>query len=230
MAILKFGNTWWGKEWLNAFNSIDDSNRLPRGQTYARNGSVVSLELAVGKIEAQVQGSYPRPYKIKIGIPLLSKHEQQIILDTITNNPFYLAQLLAAKLPPALNQDLMKRGVNLFPLHWKDFSGSCSCPDYANPCKHLAAIIYQIANKIDLNPFTLFELKDFDILQRVSDLYGTADNIKPKSILTLADINQAESFGNIALSVSAAECDFALPSDLSSKVLSLLPKNPLLGL
>lgn len=227
MALLKFGNTWWGKEWLNAFNNIYDSNRLPRGQRYARNGSVVSLELAAGKVEGKVQGSYPRPYKIQINVHVLSKQEQQIVLDTITNNPFYLAQLLAAKLPPALNQDLAKRGVKLFPQNWNDFSGSCSCPDYANPCKHLAAIIYQIANKIDLNPFVVFELKGFDLLQRVSELYGTSNNIKPKSIPTAAVLNLPAPFEALTPVVSAAQCSFVLPGDLSSKVLNLLPKNPL---
>jgi len=227
MALLKFGNTWWGKEWLNAFNNIYDSNRLPRGQRYARNGSVVSLKLAAGKVDAEVQGSYPRPYKIKIGVPVLSKPEQHIILTTITNNPFYLAQLLAAKLPPALNQDLAKQGVNLFPQKWEDFSGKCSCPDYANPCKHLAAIIYQIANKIDLNPFVVFELKGFDLLQQVSNLYGTSHTLKPKGIPGATELNQSVPFEPLAPIVSAAHCDFTLHGDLSSKVLNLLPKNPL---
>lgn len=227
MALLKFGNTWWGKEWLNAFNNIYDSNRLPRGQRYARNGSVVSMELAAGKVEAKVQGSYPRPYKIKISVPILSKQEQQIVLNIITNNPFYLAQLLAAKLPPALNEDLAKQGVKLFPQNWNDFSGSCSCPDYANPCKHLAAIIYQIANKIDLNPFVVFELKGFDLLQRVSDLYGTSHAIKPKGIPTAPDFNLPAPFETLTPIINAAQCNFVLPGDLSSKVLSLLPRNPL---
>ena len=92
MAIIRFGNTWWGNEWLNAFNNIYDSNRLPRGQTYARNGSVVSLNLTAGEINAQVQGSRPRPYKIKINLPLLTTDEQQIIINVIVSNPYYVAQ------------------------------------------------------------------------------------------------------------------------------------------
>jgi uncharacterized Zn finger protein len=230
VAKIKFGNTWWGKEWLNSFNNIYDSNRLPRGQRYARNGSVIENILSAGLITAKVQGSQSKPYKIKISLPLLTEKEEQIIIDTIIKNPYYLAQLLSSKLPSELNNDLLKQGVRLFPEYWDDFSGSCSCPDYANPCKHLAAIIYQIANKIDLNPFTVFEIKGFNLLRSINGLYGDKHVVKTRKITTFNELNQKEPFSKIVDSLSVKQInqiDFSKIINISDKVLSLLPHKPL---
>ena len=225
MAIVKFGNTWWGQEWLNSFNNIYDSNRLPRGQRYARNGSVLDNILSPGLIEARVQGSMPRPYRIKITLPLLSEPEKQTIINTIEANPYYLGQLLSAKLPPALNNDLLNRGVQLFPREWKDFSGRCSCPDYANPCKHVAAIIYQIANRVDLNPFVIFGLKGFDLLARINQLYGNTTLVQ-RDIVGHKELNQ-EFDNNLIAKFPAEQIDFSKVANNRSRVLDLLPQKPL---
>jgi len=230
MAIVRFGNTWWGNEWLNAFNNIYDSNRLPRGQTYARNGSVVSLNLTAGEINAQVQGSRPRPYKIKIGLPLLNADEQQTIINVIVGNPYYLAQLLSSKLPPELNQELIKHKIYLFPMTWKSFNGDCSCPDYANPCKHLAAIIYQIANKIDLNPFVIFKLKGFDLLQQIRDLYGLAQASEQQNIINYSELLQSKLPSSLPAECRAGQIDFSQIPNLTKQVLCLLPDSPLFAL
>ena len=226
MAVLKFGNTWWGKEWLNSFNNIYDSNRLPRGQRYARNGSVRENILSSGMVEAKVQGSMPRPYKIKINVPILTNKEKQTVIDIVEKNPYYLGQLLASKLPSSLNSDLLKHGVRLFPKNWDDFSGSCSCPDYANPCKHLAAIIYQIANKIDLNPFVVFELKGFNLLQSINELYDTKEQLTSRKIMSDKELNQKE-ITDVVIKKLAHQIDFAQIGDGGTKALSLLPHNPL---
>ncbi len=230
MATIKFGNTWWGQEWLNSFNNIYDSNRLPRGQRYARNGSVVENILSAGVINAKVQGSRPRPYKINITLPLLTKEEKQTIINTVTQNPYYLAQLLSSKLPAELNNDLLKQGVQLFPKNWHDFSGNCSCPDYANPCKHLAAIIYQIANKIDVNPFTIFAIKGFDLLQNINQLYGDKHAIKVRNIIEADELNQKQPYPDIIDNLAIKQInqiDFSKIVNIGDKVLSLLPHQPL---
>lgn len=164
MAVIKFGYTWWGKSWLNALSNIDESNRLPRGARYARNGSVLELTIADNQIHASIQGSMARPYVVHVKLKRLSDKDTEIIANTIQNNPFYLAKLISHELPSKLNSDLANLGIDLFPSSWKDFNGYCSCPDHANPCKHLAAVVYMIANQIDKNPFIIFDLYGFDIL------------------------------------------------------------------
>ena len=83
MARNSYGNTWWGEQWLNSLTKIDNSNRLPRGKTYANKGSVKNIEIATNSIAAKVQGSAPRPYKITIGVPLFSEAEQKKVLRII---------------------------------------------------------------------------------------------------------------------------------------------------
>lgn len=157
-----YGSTWWGQEWLNTFNEISDSNRLPRGRTYANNGSVRAIEIKGNLIEAKVQGS--RDYSVSIGIPPFTPAQQKEISQLVMAHPELLAQLLNRKLPPELNELCKQRGIEVFPANWTRLEASCSCPDWAMPCKHLAAIIYLIANEIDKNPFLVFSLHRYDLL------------------------------------------------------------------
>lgn len=172
MALMQFGNTWWGKEWIRAFNNIYDNNSVLKGKSYARNGCVINLDLVPGLIKAMVLGSNSKPYKVKISLPVLDQHQKEIILKIIMNNLYYLAHLVSAKLPLELNTDLVQQKIYLFPHSWESLTTSCSCADNANPCKHLAAVIYETANKIDLNPFIIFELAKFDLLTNVGRYLG----------------------------------------------------------
>ncbi|MBD2699938.1 DEAD/DEAH box helicase [Spirosoma sp. BT702] len=161
---IAYGKTWWGQEWLKALTSIDMANRLPRGKTYANQGAVHSLTISQNQIGASIKGSAPRPYKAKLSVPLLTDQEKEWLLTEIRENPATLAQLLNRQLPPELTEFTTRRGIQLFPRSFRDLSMGCSCPDFAVPCKHLAAVIYVIANEIDRNPFIVFQLKGLDIL------------------------------------------------------------------
>jgi uncharacterized Zn finger protein/superfamily II DNA or RNA helicase len=160
----QYGSTWWGKQWLDALSHIDNSNRLPRGKTYANTGKVKDIVLEKQAIRAKVQGSAPKPYKVEISLLPFSDLQKRDILDTISANPFFLSKLLNRELPAALLDELKKVQVSLFPARWGEVKGQCSCPDYAVPCKHLAAVIYMTANEIDKNPFIIFSLKGLDLL------------------------------------------------------------------
>jgi uncharacterized Zn finger protein/superfamily II DNA or RNA helicase len=116
-------------------------------------------------VAANVQGSMPKPYKISITVPKFSESEQQDLLRIITDNPLFLSKLLNRELPPELNEACTKQGIHIFPRRWDDLKGSCSCPDWAVPCKHLAAALYVIANEIDKNPFVVFDLHDFKLVE-----------------------------------------------------------------
>lgn len=161
---ISYGKTWWGQQWLQALTSIDMANRLPRGRTYANQGAVHSLSITLNQISAAIKGSAPRPYKAKLSVPLFDEQEKHAILAEIRDNPATLAQLLNRQLPPELIDFAKRRSIGLFPQSFRDLAMGCSCPDFAVPCKHLAAVVYVIANEIDRNPFLVFQLKGLDIL------------------------------------------------------------------
>ena len=159
--MAKFGQTWWGEKWLNSLTHIDYSNRLPRGRRYAGNGSVKDISISANNITAKVKGT--RNYKVHITIPAFSQPAKQTLITEISKNPLILAKLINRELPQELLELANKNNIDIFPNSWRDFSMDCSCPDWAVPCKHLAAVIYIIANEIDKNPFMVFNLHNLDI-------------------------------------------------------------------
>ena len=178
-----YGSTWWGKQWLNALNDIDFSNRLPRGRTYANKGMASGIEINGNQITAKVQGSRSKPYRVDFKIPTFSSNEKAKIIQVITNNPLLLSQLLNRELPKELKGTCQRAGVQLFPKSWNDLTGGCSCPDWAVPCKHMAAVLYIVANEIDKNPFLIFELHGFDLFKGLEGIGYTASGQKGVSII-----------------------------------------------
>ena len=185
-----YGNTWWGKQWLNSLNDIDFSNRLPRGRTYANKGLAQEIELDENIITAEVQGSVFKPYQVEFTIPIFTKNEKSVILSLITDNPFFLSKLLNRELPPNLNRLCQIQGINIFPKTWDDLQGNCSCPDHAVPCKHMAAVLYLIANEIDKNPFVVFQLHDFDLFKELEKAGYAADEKTDVPIYSSEDLQQ----------------------------------------
>jgi len=165
--MAKFGQTWWGSQWLNSLSNIDYSNRLPRGRAYAGNNSVRDISITKNIINAKVKGSRPKPYNIEISIPKFSPEQKKELIDEIINNTHILAKLINSELPQELFEIAKKKGIKIFPTTWKDFNMKCSCPDWAVPCKHIAAVIYIVANEIDKNPFLVFQLHDLDVLAEI---------------------------------------------------------------
>ncbi|MEY4905968.1 MAG: hypothetical protein RLZZ292_3783, partial [Bacteroidota bacterium] len=187
MARNSYGNTYWGEQWLNSLTKIDNSNRLPRGKSYANKGSVKSIEINKNVIEAKVQGSVPRPYKITIDIPLFSGEQQGRVLSIIEENPVFLSALLNRALPVELNEACQQQRVDIFPSSWRSFGMKCSCPDSAVPCKHLAAVLYIVANEIDKNPFMVFEMHGFDLLKALEKSGFASSETKREHIVSVAD-------------------------------------------
>ena len=163
----QYGKTWWGKLWLNALIGIDYTNRLPRGRRYASDGSV--LELVVGSAEAQarVQGRRRQPYQVTVSLCPFSAEEQQEILESVGRSPLTLGGLANRELPTQMYALAESSGVNLLPDSWQQMDASCSCPDWAVPCKHIAAVIYLLANEIDRNPFLIFQLHGMDLVKEL---------------------------------------------------------------
>ena len=188
--MAKYGLTWWGQQWLNSLSHIDNYNRLPRGVTYANKGAVKSVTITENTINARVQGSRPLPYKVTIAIPLFTKAQKQTLLAIIQENPLLLASLLNKELNPDLDHLAHQKGIKLFPNSWHDFDMRCNCPDGAVPCKHLAAVLYMMANEVDKNPFVLFQLHGFDLLKALEGNISIKESPEIPSIHDLlADYN-----------------------------------------
>lgn len=229
MAI-SFGNTWWGKQWLGALDRIDFSNRLPRGKSYANKGAVTSIKIKGNQIEAKVQGTRRTPYKVNIVVPPYYEEQVAVFMQEIKNNPLVLAKLLNRELPQELMQIAERNGIKIFPSSWQDIKLNCSCPDWAVPCKHLAAVIYIIANEIDKNPFMVFKLHGFDILEHLKEVEKTVQTQEKQPILNLskeAIVIRKTKAGFMPDEEATAYLDFSQIPELTQQIVSLFPEKTL---
>ena len=156
----EFARNWWARRWLQALERLIDVARLQRGRNYARMGQVLSIEeTRDGGIAARVQGSRTRPYKVKIRMSALSDKQWEKVLDVLADQAIFAAQLLAGEMPSDIEEAFAKAGVSLFPNYVGDLITECSCPDWANPCKHIAAAHYILGDRFDEDPFLIFRLR-----------------------------------------------------------------------
>lgn len=164
----QFGKTWWGQQWLNSLNNIDYSNRLPRGGSYARKGAVTKITIEQNRINAKVAGSRPKPYNVDIILPPFFDPELSRFIDALAEKPIIISKLLNRELDPEVLTIAERQGLKVFPHQWTDFKMQCSCPDWAVPCKHLAAVIYKVSAEIDNNPFLVFSLHNVDLIAELN--------------------------------------------------------------
>ena len=154
-----FAKNWWANRWIKALERLVDAGRLRRGRTYARKGQVLSIEETKSGIEAKVQGSRKRPYKVTINIDALSNAQWEKVIDALAEQAIFTAQLLAGEMPDEIEEAFKAAGVSLFPETEVELMTNCSCPDWANPCKHVAAVHYILGEQFDEDPFLLFRLR-----------------------------------------------------------------------
>ena len=163
-----FATTWWEKEWIRILESSQIGARLSRGKSYARKGQVTELVASPGKVAAKVQGSRAGKYSLLLECDILSEEQKAKLLQTLEEQPFLVARLLEKDLPQEMEEIFHQVGLSLFPTPEKDLGTNCSCPDWSNPCKHIAAVFYLLAEAFDANPFFLLTLRG---LKR-EDLFG----------------------------------------------------------
>ena len=154
-----FSKNWWAKSWIEAMERLVDPGRLQRGRSYARSGQVLSLKETKHGIEATVQGSRPQPYKVNIQVTPLNNEQWERVIDALAEQALFTAQLLAGEMPPNIEEAFHMAEVSLFPDQAGDLFTSCSCPDWANPCKHVAATHYILGERFDDDPFLLFRMR-----------------------------------------------------------------------
>jgi uncharacterized Zn finger protein len=154
-----FVKSWWADRWIEALTRLMDSRRLGRGRNYARRGQVMEIDVAAGDISARVQGSRRTPYKVSIQLQPLSDRQWDKVFDALAGQAIFAAQLLNGEMPADVEQVFEAVKVPLFPASHGDLQTDCSCPDWANPCKHIAAVYYLLGERFDQDPFLLFELR-----------------------------------------------------------------------
>jgi uncharacterized Zn finger protein len=154
-----FAHNWWAERWIDALERLVDSGRLSRGRSYARKGQVLSIDETKTGVVARVQGSRRTPYKITIQIAPLTDAQWENSIDALAEQAIFTAQLLAGEMPQNIEEAFESAGVSLFPANRGDLTTACSCPDYANPCKHVAATHYILGERFDEDPFLLFRLR-----------------------------------------------------------------------
>ncbi len=187
------GSTWWSKRWIGVLESFSMGTRLTRGQSYARQGQIISMDIEAGIVKASVQGAQPRPYTIKIQLKPLSDQDWEKVTEAMASQAIFAAKLLAGEMPVNIEEAFGAVKLSLFPVSAKDLETDCTCPDWANPCKHTAAVYYLLAERFDEDPFLIFKLrgrtKD-EIVQALRE--KRTETLPAESTLSSAESDAAE--------------------------------------
>lgn len=191
---------WWGKAWCDNLELYADyANRIDRGKRYVRSGAIVDLQIERGKVSARVQGTRKIPYKVEVRISPLSEEKCQSIIDRCSTKLENVEQLIEGNFPTDMKA-LFEGEHGLFPTPW-EISFSCSCPDWALMCKHVAAVLYGIGARFDEEPLMFFELRGIDfnrfidvtLANKVEKMLQNAS--QPKSERIMQTDNLTELFG-----------------------------------
>lgn len=171
--------TWWSERFIEVLETIGVGGRLQRGRTYARKGQVLDLELVTGAVNATVQGSRARPYRVRIGLDAFGKTQWAAVCEALADNAWYAAKLLTGEMPEDIEEVFTSVGLSLFPSDPGEMTMDCTCPDWEVPCKHLAAVFYLLAESFDADPFTILAWRGRDrerLLQTLSALRGGGES------------------------------------------------------
>ena len=151
------GETWWSRRFIAILESFGYGSRLERGRSYARRGQVMDLTVRKGVVEARVQGSRPRPYRVRLAVEPLSERDWVRAEQAMASKAIFMAKLLAGEMPRQIEEAFSASKLSLFPASGRQLSSSCTCPDLAVPCKHVAAVFYILAEALDADPFLVFK-------------------------------------------------------------------------
>ena len=157
-----FAERWWAQRWIEVLELLGLASRLERGRRYARAGRVLRLEVSPGRVEADVQGSRYEAYRVTFRLKKLPRAQWEKAIETLASQALFAAKLLGGEMPHNIEDAFQSVGLSLFPAHRRDLGTRCSCPDAANPCKHIAAVHYVLAEQLDEDPFLLFRLRGRD--------------------------------------------------------------------
>lgn len=217
LASPSSASSWWVERWLQLLDSYRFKKRLERARNYAQEGNVLSLEFDGAALAAEVQGSEVAPYQVRLWLDAFSAEDWDYVLETLASKAFFSAQLLGGQLPERVEQAFIQNGLSLFPYNLGEVQAQCSCPDKANPCKHIGAVYYQLADRFQEDPFIIFQLRGRsreELLTALSDRRRGETGSRPAALLTAVSPGTNASFWNY---------DAPLPADL----VALAPSIPL---
>ena len=220
MARKNFGESWWAKRWIGVLDSFGWASRLQRGRTYARGGKVLDIDIKSGKVAAKVKGSSPTPYKVNIEVKQLSTAEWDQVTEALSGQAVFAAMLLAGEMPQQIEAVFEGVRLSLLPRSLADISTNCSCPDWANPCKHIAAVYYLLGEEFDSDPFLIFKLRGRTKEQIIESLRAKrASHAAAKTDLPDSPENLPE--------LEASEAERKCPNDNSEKCPEVCPHDAL---
>ncbi len=177
---------WWAQRWLDLLDSYRFKKRLERARTYSRQGNVLSIKFQGAKVTAEVQGTEAEPYQVSLSLESFTEEQWGFVIETMSHRAFFAAKLLAGEMPQNIEEVFTSNGVSLFPFSLSDIRSKCSCPDKANPCKHIGAVYYQLGDRFSEDPFVLFQLRGSSKDQIIASLRQLRTN---SSIEETAEIN-----------------------------------------
>lgn len=150
---------WWAEQWIEVLERIGFTQRLARARNYARQGNVLSIDFEGAKVSAHVQGTAPEPYVVSLSLDPFTDEQWGYIIESMAERAIFSAKLLAGEMPQNIQDVFTANGLSLFPFNKFDIHSRCSCPDPANPCKHIGAVYYLLGDRFSEDPFVLFQLR-----------------------------------------------------------------------
>jgi uncharacterized Zn finger protein len=198
--MAQFSRTWWGQRFIEALEQFTDPARLGRGRSYASGGRIIEYTLVKGTVNARVRGSinpyfgvYKEPiYKTSITIKSITAADWTKVIRQIASRADLITKLLMNEMPDTIEDAFSELGLYLLPHSERDFETSCSCPDWANPCKHIAGVYYLLASALDQDPFVMFELRGLSRDDLHTELVKTPLGKILASALTTNDVPPVE--------------------------------------
>ena len=161
---------WWVEQWMELINGYRFKKRLERAWGYAREGNVTSIRFEGRRVHARVQGTGEDPYKVKLWLDVLNDEDWGYVLEALTQKARWSAQLLAGIMPSDIERAFAASGKRLFPFKLQEVRSECSCPDKANPCKHISAVYFLMGDRFSEDPFVLFQLRGRNRTKLLEDL------------------------------------------------------------
>jgi uncharacterized Zn finger protein len=194
--MARFGRTWWGQRFLAALEQFTDPGRLGRGRSYASSGRILDYKLADGRAVARVRGSinpyfgvYKEPlYRTSVALAPIPATAWRKVIGSIASRAGFITRLLMNEIPEDIEDAFTSVKLHLLPSSRREFLTSCSCPDDANPCKHIAGVTYCLASALDYDPFLLFELRGLSRAQLRGELEASplgrilASELEPRTV------------------------------------------------
>ena len=206
------GETWWSQRFIEVLEDFHEGPRLVRGRAYARRGQVIDMDVEAGEVTARVQGSRARPYSVTIGVTVLGDPDWARVEAAMASQAVFLARLLAGEMPHEIEDAFAATGLSLFPATVDDLDTDCSCPDWENPCKHIAAVCYLLAEAFDQDPFLIFAWRGRPrerLLADLRDLRGMGTGTSVPGAIDEAETAPPGQQGGLFGSIGLDGVDFA---------------------